>query len=154
MYYDRLNELIYKCTRYGIKITNMEYNITFVMGVHKEWRSVSLMIKTQHGFDFSTLNDVYNQLKTHEAEVTEMVEESRINLGGPLALVSKVTGREIEKEVSENEGSDEEGLIIDSDDEAITFYSNNKVMKFYKKSFNAKMNVGLVSKSITILVCT
>ena len=50
-----------------------------------------------------------------------MVEESRIILGGPLALVSKASGRESEMEVADNKGSEEEGLIVDSDDQDIAF---------------------------------
>ena len=46
-----------------------------------------------------------------------MAEESKLSLGGPLALVSKVT----EKESIEKENSDEEGFLINSDDEAVAF---------------------------------
>ena len=92
------------------------------------------MVKTQQSLDTSTLSDLYNLLKTHEGEVNEMVEELKLSLGGPLALVSKVS----EKEQVEEEDSDEEGVIVNSDDEAVDFYSNNKVKKFFKKPFNSK----------------
>ncbi|XP_023757080.2 uncharacterized protein LOC111905620 [Lactuca sativa] len=111
-YYDRLNELIYRCNRYGITRSLMEYNLTFVMGFRKEWRS----------------------LKTHESKVSKIDEESKMSLGEPLALVSKVS----EVESAEKENSDEEGLLLNSDDKAITFYSNNQVKKFFKKPFNPK----------------
>ena len=52
MYYDRLNELIYKCNRYGNTRSAMEYNLNFIMGLCKELRNVSLMMKTQQTFDF------------------------------------------------------------------------------------------------------
>ena len=68
-YYDRLNELVYRCNRYGITRSLMEFNLTFIMGLCKEWRSVSMMIKNQQSFDTTSLNDLYNQLKTHESEV-------------------------------------------------------------------------------------
>ena len=42
-------------------------------------------------------------LKAHETEVNEIDEESRINLGDPLALMSKVSGRDVEKEVVDKE---------------------------------------------------
>lgn len=45
-YYDCLNELIFKCSRYGITSSTMEFNLTFIMGLCKEWRNVSLMVKT------------------------------------------------------------------------------------------------------------
>ena len=83
LYYDRLNELIYKCNRYGITRSTMEYNFTFIMGLHKEWRNVSLMMKTQQTFNVFTHNDLYYLLKAHETEVNEIVEESKINLRGP-----------------------------------------------------------------------
>ena len=52
-----------------------------------------------------------------------------------MALVLKVT----EKETVESGDSDvEEGLLMNSDDEAIAFYSNNKAKKFLKKPFNPK----------------
>ena len=112
----------------------MEYNLTFIMGLCKEWRNFSLMVKTQQSFNYFTLNDLYNLLKTHEAEVNEIAEESKISIGGPLALVSKVSGREAEKESVEKENSKDEGLIVNSNDEAIAFYSINRVKKFFKKS--------------------
>ena len=110
----------------------MEFNLIFVMGLRKEWCSVSMMVKNQQSFDTSSLNDVYNQLKTHESEFNEMTEESKLSLGGPLTLVSKMS----EKEEEEKDDSDEEGFMINSDDEAITYYSNNRVKKFFKKPFS------------------
>ena len=47
VYYDRFNELIYRCNRYGITRSAMEFNLTFVMGLRKEWRSASMMVKNQ-----------------------------------------------------------------------------------------------------------
>ena len=44
-------------------------------------------------------------LKANESEVNEVVEEIIIGLGGPLALMSKVSSREAEKETVEKEGS-------------------------------------------------
>ncbi|XP_052625667.1 uncharacterized protein LOC111890076 [Lactuca sativa] len=104
-YYDCLNELVYRCTRYGITRSPMEFNLIFIMGLHKEWRSVSMMIKNQQSFYTSSLNDLYNQLKTYENKVGEMLEESKQSLGGPLALVLKMN----EVESIENEGSNDEG---------------------------------------------
>lgn len=37
LYYDRLNELIFKCSRYGVNRSTKEYNFTFLMGLGKEW---------------------------------------------------------------------------------------------------------------------
>nr|KAJ0207989.1 hypothetical protein LSAT_V11C500266000 [Lactuca sativa] len=133
-YYDRLNELVFRCNRYGIMRSLMEFNLTFIMGLRKEWRSVSMMIKNQQSFDTTSLNNLYNQLKTHESEVLEMFEESKQSLGGPLALVSKIS----EVEINETNGSDNEGFLMNSDDEAVAFYSNNKVKNFFKKPFNPK----------------
>ncbi|XP_023742160.1 uncharacterized protein LOC111890233 [Lactuca sativa] len=137
-YYDRLNELIYKCNRFGITRSTMEFNLTFIVGLREEWRSVTLMVKTQSSFDTSSLNKLYNLLKTHEGEVNEMAEESKLILGGPLALVSKVT----EKESIEKDNSYEEGFLMNLDNEAVAFYSKNRVKKFFKKPFNPKMKQG------------
>ncbi|XP_052627397.1 uncharacterized protein LOC128133931 [Lactuca sativa] len=101
-YYDCLNELMFHCNRYGITRSLMEFNLTFILGLRKEWRSVSMMIKNQQSFDTTHLNDLYNQLKTHEIEVSEMYEESKQSIGGPLALVSKVS----EVDVNEKDDSD------------------------------------------------
>ena len=79
---------------------------------------------------------MYNQLETHESEVNEIAEELKLSLGGPLALVSKVSKKEA---VEKGDSDDEEGFIINSDDEAIAFYSNNRVKKFFKKPFNPKV---------------
>ena len=92
------------------------------------------MIKNKQSFDISSLNDVYNQLKTHESEVDEIMEEAKQSLGGPLAPVSKGS----EGESAEKENSNEEGFLLNSGDEAIAFYSNNRVKKFFKKPFNSK----------------
>ncbi|XP_023737287.1 uncharacterized protein LOC111885248 [Lactuca sativa] len=119
------------------------------MGLPKEWRNVSLMMKTQQNFDFFTLNDHYNLLKAHKNEVNEVAEESKINLGGPLALVSKVLGRVGGMEATEKESSEDEGLIVNSDDEAVAFYFNNRVKKFYKNPFNGKLKVGEMRGSNT-----
>jgi len=75
-------------------------------------------------------------LKSHENEVNEIAEEAIASLGGPLALVSKVSERENEKSKSD----EEEGFLMNSDDEAVAFYSNNRVKKFFKKPFNPKNN--------------
>ena len=64
-----------------------------------------------------------------------MVEESKKILGGPLALVSKVS----EVETVDKKDSDEEGFLMNPDDEAVAFYSNNQVRKFFKKPFNLKV---------------
>ena len=128
VYYDRFYELIYRCNRYSIIRSPMEYNLIFVMGLRKEWRSVSMMVKNQQSFDTSTLNDLYNQLKSHENKVNEIAEEAIASLGGPLALVSKVSERENEKSKSD----EEEGFLINSDDEVVAFYSNNRVKKFLR----------------------
>ncbi|XP_023768575.1 uncharacterized protein LOC111917153 [Lactuca sativa] len=114
VYYDRLNEMFYRCNRYGITRSAMEFNLIFVMGLRKEWRSVSMM--------------------THESEVNKIDEESKANLGGPLALVSKISEKEAEKDASD----EDKGFIMNSDDEAIAIYSNNRVKKFFKKHFNPK----------------
>ena len=91
------------------------------MGLCKEWHNVSLMIKTQQCFDNFSLSDLYNELKAHECEVNEIAEETRISLGGPLALMSKVTSREAGIESTENEGSEDEGITVNFDDEAVAF---------------------------------
>lgn len=110
----------------------MEYNLTFIMGLRKELCNVSLMIKTQQCFDNFSLSDCYNVLKAHENEVNEIAEETKMNLGGPLALMSKVFGKEANDELVEKEGLGEEGFIVNSDDKAVDFYSNNKVKIFFK----------------------
>ncbi|XP_023769335.1 uncharacterized protein LOC111917936 [Lactuca sativa] len=112
VYYDRFNKLIYRCNRYGIIRSSVEFNLIFVMRLRKEWMSVSMMVKNHQSFDTSTLNDLYNQLKSHENEVNEIVDEAMASLGGPLALISKVSEKESEK--------------------------SNQVMKFFKKPFNTK----------------
>ena len=54
-------------------------------------------------FDTSTLNDLFNLLKTHEGEANEIPEESKMSIGGPLALMSKVNEKEsVEKEDHDN----------------------------------------------------
>ncbi|XP_052624916.1 uncharacterized protein LOC128132402 [Lactuca sativa] len=73
-----------------------------------------------------------------ESKVNEIAEESKINICCPLALVSKILGREAKKESVEKENSEDEGLIVNSDDEVVAFYSNNRVKKLFRKPFNGK----------------
>lgn len=107
LYFDRLIELFFKCSRYGVNRCTKGYNLTFIMGLRKEWCNVHLMIKIQQCFDNFSLSDLYNELKAHESEVNEIAEEMRISFGGPLALMSKVTSREAEIESSKNGGSED-----------------------------------------------
>lgn len=58
-----------------------------------------------------------------------------MNFGGPLALVSKINVKEVC--FDGEEGIGEEGFIMNSDDEVVTYYLNNKVKKFYKKPMNS-----------------
>lgn len=95
------------------------------------------MIKTQQIFDNYSLGDLCNVLKAHQSEINEIAEETKMSLGGPLELMSKVTTREAEVEYAENDGSEDEGLIVNSGGEAMAFYLKNKVKKFFKESFNS-----------------
>ncbi|XP_052622549.1 uncharacterized protein LOC128127868 [Lactuca sativa] len=73
----------------------------------------------------NSLNHLYNQLKTHECEVLEMYEDSKQSIGGPLALVSKVS----EVDVNEKDDSDNEGFFMNSDDEAVATDAKSGVTK-------------------------
>ena len=61
--------------------------------------------------------------------------------------MSKFASKEAEKKTVENEGSEDEGLIINSDDEAVAFYSNNQVKKFFKSPFNSMTRTSEVKGS-------
>ena len=74
-YYDQLNELLFKCSRYGVTRSSLEFNLHFLKGLIKEWRNISLMIKTHEGFDGYSLENLYNVLKADECEINEIVEE-------------------------------------------------------------------------------
>lgn len=92
-YYDKFNEIIYKCTRYGVVRTTLEFNITFIPVLKKEWKNFCLMIKTQENFDTYSLSNLYNVLKAHDSEVKEISKENiKMNFGDPIVLISKTTG--------------------------------------------------------------
>lgn len=57
----------------------------------------------------------------------EIDEENKLNYGGPMALVSKENVKEDEFEGDAHE--DDEGFLLNSDDKATAYYSNNKVTK-------------------------
>ena len=59
-------------------------------------------------------------------------------MGGPLTLVSNVSGKKPDVEYDDDDGSDNEGFVMNLDDEVVAYYSNNKVNKFFKKPFNLK----------------
>lgn len=130
-YYDRMNDLIFKCNQYGLNRTSLEFNLTFVYGLRKEWRNMCLMIKTQENFDTHSLSNLYNILKTHESGVMEITEENKMKSDGPMTLVSKANVKEYEFEGDAKE--DDEGFLLNSYDEAVCYYSNNRVKKFFKK---------------------
>ena len=94
LYYDRLKDLIFKCTRYGVTRSTLEYNLTFLMGLLKEWRNIRLMIITQQSFDCYSLAYLYNVLQAHESEINEIAEEGKLSFGEPLALMSKVSAKD------------------------------------------------------------
>lgn len=52
----------------------------------------------------------------------EIAEENKLNYGAPMALVSKANVKEDESEGDAND--DEEGLMLNSDDEALAYYTN------------------------------
>ena len=52
--------------------------------------------------------------------------------------MSKVTAKDFVVESDEEEKLEEEGFMVKSDHEAVAYYSNNKVKKFFKKPFNPK----------------
>ena len=58
----------------------LEYNLTFLMEFRKEWKNISLMIKTQESFDGYSLANLYNVLEAHESEINEIVEEVKLSL--------------------------------------------------------------------------
>lgn len=90
-----MNELILRCTRYGVVNTTLEFNLTFILGLRKDWRIFFLMIKTQENFDTYSLSNLYNILKALDLEVKEIADENnKMNFGGPMALVSKTTTKE------------------------------------------------------------
>ena len=100
------------------------------MGIH--WL-ICIMIKT----------------KAHESEINEIDEEGKLRLGSPLALLSKVTAKDSEVEYDEEEKPEEEGFLVNSGDEAVTYYSNNKVKKFFKKPFKLNIRTTMSLRGIT-----
>lgn len=86
--------------------------------------------KVYENIDTYSLSNLYNILKVHEQEFKEIIDEKEKNdFGGPLALISKTCVKEV---CSDGEqGDTKEGLLINSDHEAVAYYSNNRVKKFY-----------------------
>lgn len=60
------------------------------MGLRKEWRNITQMIKTRQSFDVYFVGDLYNLLKSHESKIKDIAEEWKMSLGGPMDLMSKV----------------------------------------------------------------
>ena len=145
-YYDRLNELIFKCNRYRVVSTALEFNLTFILGLRKEWRNMCLMIKTQENFDTYSLSNLYNILKAHQYEVKEIAKENKMNFGGPMGLVSKTTAKQNESDEEAKEG--EEGFILNYEDAVVAYYSNNRVKKFFKKPINGNFKKSSAKKPI------
>ena len=65
----------------------------------------------------------------------EIAEENKLNYGGPMALVFKTNSKEYEYE--EDMKEDEEVFILNFDDEAISYYSINRV-KFFQEAYRWK----------------
>ena len=96
------------------------------------------MIKTQQSFDGYSLADLYNVPKAPESEINEIIEEGKLSLGGLLDLMSKVTAKDSEIESGEQEDLEEEGFLVNSEDEVVAYYLKNKVKRFFKYPFNPK----------------
>lgn len=61
--------------------------IWFTKGQGKEWRNISLLIKSHENFESYSLSVFYNILKAHEDDVKESVDEKekdKATFGGPL----------------------------------------------------------------------
>ena len=101
------------------------------MGLREEWRNISLLIKTQQSFDGYSLVDLYNVLKAHESQINEIAQEGKLILEGPLTLMLKVTAKDSEVESIEEDNFE---VLDNSEDEAVAYYSNNKVKSSSKIS--------------------
>lgn len=129
----------------------LNFSLTFLMGLRKEWRTIILMINTQENLCGYSLSNIYNILKAHENEVKDIVEKNKSNFGGPLALVSKVSSKEVG--FDDDVGDVEEGFLLNLDDEVVAYYSNNKVKKIFKKPFSGKFKNSSESKAM-LMFCT
>lgn len=112
----------------------MELKVTFLQQVWKEWKNVSLLIKTHENFYSYSLFILYNILKAHEDDVKETAnekEKDKSTFGGPLALSSKSNIKDGASD--EDEGNGEEGVLLNYNGEAMAYYLNNNAKKFYKK---------------------
>ena len=104
------------------------------------------MIKTQENFDSYSLSNLYNILKSHEAKVKEIADEKdKTTFGDPLAFVSNTNV--IESCYNVKDGENEEGLIVNSDDEIVAYYSNNNVKNFYKKPMKGNLKNNTFKKT-------
>lgn len=95
---------------------------------------------------------VSNKLENKEElsnEVMEIVEENMMNFRGPMVLVSKTNAKEDESGEDTKEG--EEGFHLNSDDEAVAYYSNIMVKKFYTKPISGNLKNNLEKKPMTSL---
>lgn len=80
--------------------------------------------------------------------ITKIIEENRkMNFGGPLALILKTTRKEVcfDGEANDNK----EGLLMNSDDETLAYYSNNSVNKFYMKPIGGNFKNNSFKKSLS-----
>ena len=59
-------------------------------------------------------------LKAHEGEINEIAEEGKMSPGGPLALMLKVSTKDSETKVAEQVGFEDEGFLMNSEDEVVT----------------------------------
>ncbi|XP_052619531.1 uncharacterized protein LOC111895070 [Lactuca sativa] len=152
-YYDRLNELIYRCSRYGITRSPMEFNLIFIMGLRKEWRSVSIMIKNQQSFDTSSLNDLHSDCMLRkkdekkskvkdEAYYAEKLEEVR-RKGKWLSLVEK-------GEMENDESGTYQIWSSGSDDEEMKHSTHGAMFASFEKNGDEEEEISghcFVSKS-------
>lgn len=76
-----------------------------------------------------------------------LLKENKQSYGGPMDLVSKANVKENKSDVEAKE--DEEGFLINSDDEAVAYYSNNRVNKFFKKLINGSFKNNFEKKQVS-----
>lgn len=77
-------------------------------------------------------------IKAYKSEINEIAQKGKFDSGGPLELISKVDEKESEIKTGEQDNSEEEHFLVNFEEEAIAYYSNSKLKRFFNKPLNPK----------------
>ncbi|KAI3496719.1 hypothetical protein L1887_39092 [Cichorium endivia] len=134
--FKRSTDVVYELEKHGVSKTSHETNFRFMQCLRREWKQITMMVRSHEKINSYSLEELYNSLKSYEYDVLD--EAGDPPNAGTLAFVSKTESDDVTE--ADDEGEEDE----ESDTKAL--YSNNN-KNFQKRprnktNFNRNSNIG------------